>query len=155
MEMSILILLERDVNYIHMFNESGLDFKLQTLVFDQSWWRWETRQRHWRVRTLRLRVPLRVHMSTDCAVLLKDQPERHCVKELQAVQWSIGSLLWRSPQKQWWVYMRYQSIRVHTVPKNITSQRLREYKVKKMRSPACCRQENAFFSPHIHTTNGK
>ena len=27
-----------------------------------------------------------------------------------------------------------------------------EYEVKKLRSPACSRQENAIFPPHIHTT---
>ena len=27
-----------------------------------------------------------------------------------------------------------------------------EYEVKKLRSSACCRQENAIFSPHIHRT---
>ena len=38
---------------------------------------------------------------------------------------------------------------------NITSHRLREYEVKKLRSPACCRQENAIFSPCTHATDGK
>ena len=30
----------------------------------------------------------------------------------------------------------------------------REYEVKKLRSPACSRQENAMFPPHIHGTWG-
>ena len=30
--------------------------------------------------------------------------------------------------------------------------RFREYKPKKLRYPACNRQENAMFSPHIHGT---
>ena len=37
----------------------------------------------------------------------------------------------------------------------ITSHQLREYEVKELRSPACCRQENAISSPHIHATDGK
>ena len=37
----------------------------------------------------------------------------------------------------------------------ITSHRLREYEIKKLRSPACCRQENEIFSPHSHATDGK
>ena len=32
--------------------------------------------------------------------------------------------------------------------------RFREYEVKKLCSSACCRQENASFSPHIHRTWG-
>ena len=31
---------------------------------------------------------------------------------------------------------------------------LREYEVKKLLSPACCRLENAIFLPHIHATDG-
>ena len=42
-----------------------------------------------------------------------------------------------------------------TGAKNINSHRLCEYEVKKLRSSACCRQENTIFSPHIHTTEGK
>ena len=32
--------------------------------------------------------------------------------------------------------------------------RFREYEVKKLRFPACCRQENTIFPPHIHRTWG-
>ena len=37
----------------------------------------------------------------------------------------------------------------------ITSNRLREYEVKKLRSPACSRLENAIFLPCIHATDRK
>ena len=43
----------------------------------------------------------------------------------------------------------------YTGPNNITSYRLCEYEVKKLRSPACCKQENATFSSLIHATNRK
>ena len=45
--------------------------------------------------------------------------------------------------------------RISTGAGNITSHRLREYEVKKLRPPACCSQENAIFAPHIHATAGK
>ena len=45
-----------------------------------------------------------------------------------------------------------------TGAENITSHdvnMMREYDVKKLRSPACSRLDNANFSPRIHATNGK
>ena len=39
-----------------------------------------------------------------------------------------------------------------TVVDFMVRSRFREYEEEKLRSPACCRQENATFSPHIHGT---
>ena len=58
-------------------------------------------------------------------------------------------VFFRSSRAEWGEY-------VHgTGAGNITSHWLREYEVEKLRSPACCWQENAMFSPHIHANNGK
>ena len=43
----------------------------------------------------------------------------------------------------------------HTGAGNITSHQLREYEVKKLRSPTCSRPKNGIFSHHIHATDGK